>query len=129
MAPNSYDNIANAIDLYDKAVDDTTRYLRRLFFMDLGFVVIIPIVFGIVALFVAGLAGLLTTLGLGGVNAGEKLSRGHTALRTYSSDCSKLKRTVATLRLKLVLANQEDNTALIRIKKLLIKYLEALNRY
>jgi len=126
MSSTLYDKLTQAINLYKAAVQETLADLCRTFVLDLIFIVIIPIVLGIVALLFAGVAGLLTTLGLGGINAEERFRRGQTILKSYWGERSKLKKSVQRLEFELALCDSSDTACLQKTESLLRAYFDAL---
>lgn len=130
MSSPQYTSLLNAIGIYKSAVTESINNLKRILFLDLSFIVGVPIILSIIAYFFAGVAGFLTTLGLGGINAGERLARGHTIIKTYWGDCAKLRNTIQTLEVKLELCNQKpvnlQPNCFQDIENLLIEYLNKL---
>lgn len=126
MSSPLYDSLTRAINLYKAAIHETLVDLRRSFILDLVFIVIIPVILGVVALIFAGFAGLLTTLGLGGINAEERFRRGQTILKSYWGERSKLKKSVQRLEFELALCGSSDTVCLQEIENLLRAYFDAL---
>lgn len=126
MSSQRYNRIERAIDRYESMVNKGIARLKRAFFADLSFVVIIPIVAVILAGFFSNIAGILTTLGVGAVNAEERLRRGHTILIKYWSDRSALEDTVNILRLELQLCDPSDSNGLDRVEQLVRGYAKSL---
>lgn len=100
--------------------------LKRAFFTDLSFIVIIPVVAVILAWIFSNIAGILTTLGVGVINAEERLRRGHTILLKYWSDRSILENTVSILRLELQLCDPSDSNCLDSVEQLVKDYARSL---
>lgn len=126
MSSPEYNKLQEAISLYKSAVNEALSDLRRPFYLDLAVVIIVPIALAIVAFIWSNIAGFLTTLGIGGINAGDRLSRGQTTLKTYWSDCSKLKKSVKRLELELLLCTPTTTARLRNVEKLLKDYYDAL---
>ncbi len=126
MAPADYKSLEQAISLYKSWVDEALRDLCRPFLLDLLFIVIIPVVLTIVALRLSNVVGFLTTLGVGGVSAGERLRRGETMLKSYWGDCSRLKKSKKRLDVELLLCAPSDTAHLQEIESLLREYIDAL---
>lgn len=126
MSYPDYDSLVEAISLYKSAADDNLSDLRRPFYLDLAVIVIIPIALAIVAFIWSNIAGLLTTLGIGGINAGDRLRRGQITLKTYWSDRSKLKKSVRRLEFELLLCTPTTKARLQRVENLLRDYFDAL---
>lgn len=128
MSCSEYDNLVEAIALYKLVVNDALSDLRRPFYLDLTIIVIIPIALVIMALMWSNIIGFLAALGIGGINAGDRIRRGQTVLKTYWSDRSKLKRSVRRLEFELLLCapiTKKDN--LPNVEKLLRDYFDALD--
>ena len=126
MSLPQHKRLGEAISLYKSTVDEAIADLRRPFILDLAVIVIIPLVLVIVAAIWSNVAGVLTTLGLGGINAEERLRRGQTVLKSYWGECSKLKKSVRTLEFELQLCSPSNQTGLQKIEELLRAYLDAL---
>ena len=124
--PDYYKRLVQAIDQYKSTVDEALGELRRPLIIDLAFIVAIPIVLVIIAAIFSNIAGILTTLGLGGINAEERLRRGQTVLKSYWGDRTKLKKTVKRLEFQLLLCDPSNTTELQKIENLLKDYFDAL---
>jgi hypothetical protein len=94
--------------------------------LDLGLILIIPIALSAVSGVWAGAVGLGTTLGLGTLNAVDRLARGQTMLKDYWAHGSKLRRSVKTLRIMLESADA-DQAKLDEVEKQLKDYLVNLS--
>lgn len=119
------DRVEKAIDLYEVAVDKACKNLRKKCAVDFVFIVVIPIILTIVAFVFSNVAGF-TTLGLGSINATERLGRGHTALKVYWGESSKLEKSVSRLQIQLELCEPSDTVCVKKVKKLLEGYLTNL---
>lgn len=130
MSSPQYTSLLEAINTYQSSVKEVVDNLKRVLALDLSFIVGIPIILSVVAYFFAGVAGFLTTLGLGGINAGERLTRGHTIIKTYWGDCAKLRKTILTLQIRLQLCKQKRGKLQPKcfqdVEDLLIAYLKEL---
>lgn len=126
MALADYKSLEQAISCYKSSVDQALRDLRHPFVLDLLFIVIIPVVLTIVALRFSNVVGFLTTLGVGGISAGERLRRGEIVLKSYWGDCSRLRKSVERLELELQLCTPSDTARLQEIESLLRAYMDAL---
>lgn len=126
MSVPQHKRLAKAIGQYEVVVDDALSDLRRPFILDGVVIVIIPAVLSVIAFIFSNVAGFLTTLGLGGINAEERLRRGQTVLKSYWSERSKLKKTVQRLELELLLCSPSNGAGLKDIEKLLRAYVNAL---
>ncbi len=120
-------SVEKAIDLYESIVDKYNRRASRAFFVDISFTIVIPVIAVVLAGLFSNIAGLVTTLGLGTINAGEKLTKGHTLLIKYWSDRGKLEDTVNTLRLENIACEQDINKLNALLKKV-TEYFEALKK-
>lgn len=126
MSSSEYDRLREAISQYKSAVDETLSDLRRPLYLDLSVIIIIPIVLVIVAAIWSNIAGVLAVLGIGGINAADRLRRGQTILTTYWGDRSRLKKSVRRLEIELQLCTPRTTTRLQNVEKLLRGYLSAL---
>jgi len=126
LAPADYKSLEQAISCYKSSVGEALRDLRHPFVLDLLFIVIIPVGLTIVALIFSNVAGFLTTLGVGGVSAGERLRRGQTVLKSYWGDCSRLRKSMERLQLELLLCTPSDTARLQEIESLLRAYMDTL---
>lgn len=126
MSSPRYNRIEKAVDRYESMVNKCIARLRRAFFVDFSVIIIIPIIAVILAGFFSNIAGILTTLGVGAVNAGEWLRRGHTILLKYWSDRSTLEDTVNILRLELKLCDPSDSGCLDKVEQLVRRYAKSL---
>lgn len=126
MSLSDYNRLEEAISSYKSAVDVALKDLRRPFILDLVLIVIVPTGVTIAAHIFSNVAGFLTTLGLGALNAEERFRRGQTVLRSYWGDCSKLNKSVRTLEFELQLCSPSNSVGLQRIEKLLRAYFDAL---
>lgn len=123
---SKYDRVKYAIQLYKEQVSEVLKILTEIFIVDAIFTAVIPIIFAIMANFIAGLAAAVATLGLGAVNAGEKLARGHTILLHYLSIRGKLKLSVTELEIMLNSCSPADAKCIDEVKKKLHEYLASL---
>jgi hypothetical protein len=123
-----YDRVLKAIAHYSQLVEETVKDLRNPCMLDIVFIVVVPIVGSIIAYFFASTAGLLAVLGLGGINAAEKFSRGQTILKSYFSGRSKLRKSVRTLELTIKLCDpyDPDPTCVQKVENQLKEYISAL---
>ena len=126
MSSPEYDKLQEAISQYKSAVDVTLSDLRRPLYLDLVVIVIIPITLVIVAAIWSNIVGVLAALGIGGINAGDRLRRGQTILTTYWGDCSRLKKSIRRLEIELQLCTPHTRVRLQNVEKLLRDYLSAL---
>lgn len=126
MPDERYNRIDNAIDLYASMIDRAIARSQRAFFLDLSLIIILPVVATVIAGFFSNIAGLFTTLGVGTVNAGDKLVRGKTILLKYWSERAKLENSVNILRLRLRLCDATDDESLNNIEQLLRGYIKSL---
>ena len=126
MSVPHHKRLAKAIGRYELAVDDALGDLSRPFILDGIFIVIIPAALSVIAFIFGNVAGFLTTLSLGGINAEERLRRGQTVLKSYWSERSKLKKSVKRLEIELLLCRPSNTAGLKRIEDLLREYLDAL---
>ena len=126
MSYPEYNSLVEAIALYKSEVDNDLSELRRPFYLDLAVIIIIPITLAVVAFIWSNIAGLLAAVGIGGINAGDRLRRGQTVLKTYWSDRSKLKKSVRRLEFELLLCTPTAKARLKRVEKLLRDYFDAL---
>jgi len=124
--PDYYKRLEQAIGQYKSTVDETLVELRRPLIIDLAFIVVIPVILVIIAAIFSNIAGILTTLGLGGINAEERLRRGQTVLKSYWGDSSKLRKSVKRLEFELLLCEPSNTTELQKIENLLRDYFDAL---
>jgi hypothetical protein len=109
MSSPQYTRVQNAIGRYKEFIDNKAlKDLRNIWILDTIFIAVVPVVIGIIAYFITSVSGLLTALSVGGVNAIEKVTRGQTILKTYSSDRRKLEGSVTTLQISLELCDPSD---------------------
>ena len=76
----------------------------------------------------ANLAGLATTLGLGGVTVITRLHDWIDTMKAYFSKSGQLKLTVNRLRIELAMCDPTDAPCLDKVKTLLQEYMEALEK-
>ena len=126
MSVPQHKRLKKAIFSYKFAVDDALAELRRPFILDSVFIVIIPAALSVIAFIFSNVAGFLTTLGLGGINAEERLRKGQSVLKSYLSERSKLKRSVKRLEIELLLYSPSNTAGLQKLENLLLEYLDAL---
>lgn len=126
MSLTEYNRLVQAISVYKLAVDEAHADLRRPFILDLVFIVFIPVALTVVAGVFSNVAGLLTTLGLGGINAEERFRRGQTVLKSYWGECSKLNKSLRRLEFELQLCKPTNTAGLQKIEKRLKAYFDAL---
>jgi hypothetical protein len=72
LSSSYYERLQSAVGKYKDHVELALKELRRTFVADIVFIVAIPVILSIVAFIWSGIVGFATTLGLGGVNAGER---------------------------------------------------------
>jgi len=121
-----YDRVRRAIARYALLIEETLKDLRTACILDVVFIVVVPVVISVIAYFFASISGLLAALGLGTINAAEKFGRGQTILKSYLGDCSKLRKSVRTLELKLELCDPSDDACLQDVENELKEYILSL---
>jgi len=119
--------LSEAITLYDGQVADAIGVIKKQLCIDLLFIAFIVIVI-ILSFAYANLAGLLTTLGLGGVTVMSQFREWTDTMKAYFSKAGQLRLTVKRLRAELVLCDSSDRVCLDNVKGLLQDYMEALQK-
>lgn len=126
MPLSKYDKIAQAIATYKSDTDGARAELRPPLILDLVVIVIIPLSLTIVSAIFSNIAGILTTLGVGGIHAEERFRRGQTVLKSYWGECSRLKKSVKRLEFELLLCRRSDTASLQKIETRLRAYYDEL---
>ena len=119
--------IGVAIGDYEGAVDEVIAELRRPLLLDIVTIILAPVLLSVIPLVLGSIAGFLSTLGLGGINAAERFRRGQTILKSYWSECSKLKKSVRRLRHEWLLCDPSDDAGLTKVEHLLRDYMNELD--
>jgi hypothetical protein len=127
LSPQEYfQQLEKKTDNFENWVGNTyIKPITRDFIMSVILTVIVPIGIAVIAGFVAGFAAILTTIGVGVINAGEKITRGKDILLKYGKDRSVFERITSKIRGKLIMA-EGDMTKLAEVEDLLRKSVDAM---
>jgi hypothetical protein len=124
---DEYRRVKEAIQIYEGSVVDELKGLKIKVCVDILFI-ILTFVLIFLAILYSNLAGLLTTLGFGGLTAS---SQGHiwvSTIKAYINDSSALRRGVRRLKEQLALCGRTDNECLDKVKCSIEKQFDALDK-
>ena len=126
MSSANYDRVTKAIRIYEDSVTDALKGLKIKAIIDVFFV-LLTLILIVLAIFFSNLAGLLTTLGFGGLTVSSQGQAWIAAVKSYINSSSALRRGVNRLKEQIALCDKTDDDCLNNVKCLIQEQFNALD--
>ena len=124
---SEYGRVREAVKIYQESVNDALNSLKNKAIIDILFISVTAALI-ILSIFLSNLAGILTTLGLGGVTAYSQGQSWVSTLKAYVNDSSALRRALNRIKEQLALCEKNDTECLSKVKCLIEQQFEALDQ-
>jgi len=126
MPEDQIPRLSNAIDAYEKAVNETIKGAkRRNALIDIAYI-IITVVFVVLAAIFSNIGGIAATTVVSGVTLLSQAKASADTSKAYNRDATKLKVSVTELRAELAICKENDKACLDSVKESIKKAFEAL---
>ncbi len=124
---SEYERVREAVKIYQESVNDALGSLKNNAIIDILFISVTASLI-ILSIFLSNLAGILTTLGLGGVTAYSQGQSWVSTLKAYVNDSSALRRALSRIKEQLALCEKNDTDCLSKVKCLIEQQFDALDQ-